>query len=279
MATGTFTRAASADARAEGTPLARAQGLLTAEWLKLRTVRSSYLPILAAVGLALFVAIGLANLNVSHLPPHPGWQNVQDWVGISFKGFGVVQLIMAVFGALSITAEYGSGLIRTTFTAKPQRAAVLAAKAAVVGAVALAVGEALAVACFLSTQAIFASKHLGASLWAPHMLAAVLGGGFYLAVVALIGLGIGALVRHTAGAITVVVAFLYLVPNIGMALPFPWNWDFANIFPSTAAQQIMSVSVSPYSHALPVSGCYALLAGYAILVPVLAGWLLRRRDA
>src|SRR5260370_39557645 len=129
MATGTFTRAASADARAEGTPLARAQGLLTAEWLKLRTVRSSYLTILAAVGLALFVAIGLANLNVSHLPPHPGGQNVQDWVGIRFKGLGVVQLIMAVFGALSITAEVGSGMIRTMNTYTHQHASELASQA------------------------------------------------------------------------------------------------------------------------------------------------------
>src|SRR5260370_15087201 len=236
MATGTFTRAASADARAEGTPLARAQGLLTAEWLKLRTVRSRYRTSLAAIGLALFVAIGLANLNVSHLPPHPGGQNVQDWVGIRFKGFGVVQLIMAVFGALSITAEYGSGLIRTTFTAKPQRAAVLAAKAAVVGAVALAVGEALAVACFLSTQAIFASKHLGASLWAPHMLASLLVGCFYLSVVALIGLGIGPLFRPTSRRITVGGACLHLGPHIGMALRFAWTRDLGTGFDAPPAQ-------------------------------------------
>src|ERR1017187_7919466 len=75
-------------------------------------------------------------------------------------------------------------------------------------------------------------------------------GGFYLAVTALIGLGIGGLVRHTAGAITVVVAFLYLVPEIGNSLPSPWNWDFVNAFPSTAAQQITSPSVSPHSHLL-----------------------------
>jgi hypothetical protein len=77
-------------------------------------------------------------------------------------------------------------------------------------------------------------------------------GGFYLAVTALIGLGIGGLVRHTAGAITVVVAFLYLVPEIGNSLPSPWNWDFVNAFPSTAAQQITQSS----SRASP-AGCYA----------------------
>jgi ABC-2 type transport system permease protein len=273
MATDTATRAAAADARLDGSPLVRARDLLAAEWLKMRTVRSSYLAILAAAGVALFVAVGLANLNVSHLPPHG---RPVDTVSISFKGFAVAQLIMAVFGALSITAEYGSGLIRATFTAKPQRAAVLAAKATVVGAVALVIGEALAFACFLSAQAVFAAKHLGVSLWAPHMLPLVLGGGFYLAVVAVIGLGIGALVRHTAGAITVVVAFLYMVPDIGMALPFPWSWDFANMFPSTAAQQIMSAHPGP--HGLPAGWCYALLAGYSILIPLLAGWLLRRRD-
>jgi ABC-2 type transport system permease protein len=260
----------------DGTRLARAGDLLAAEWLKLRTVRSSYLMILAAAGVALFVAIGIANLNVSR--PGAGRGVLADTVAFSFKGFAVAQLIMAVFGSLAITAEYGSGLIRTTFTAKPQRAAVLAAKVAVVAASALVTGEAVAFACFLSSQAILAG-HGGASLWAPHVLPAVLGGGCYLAVVAVIGVGIGALVRHTAGAITVIVAFLYLVPSIGSALPYPWNWDFVNMFPSTAAQQITSVAVSPASHALQAGPSYALLAGYAAGIPCLAAWLLRRRDA
>jgi ABC-2 type transport system permease protein len=256
---------------------ARIADLLAAEWLKLRTIRSSYLMIAAAAAVALFVAIGIANLNVSHPASHAS-VGIRDAVNTSFKGFAVAQLIMAVFGALAITAEYSSGLIRTTFAAKPQRGAVLAAKVAVTGTAALAAGQLLALACFLSTQAIFAG-HGGASLLAPGALPAVLGGGFYLGVVAVIGLGIGAMVRHTAGAITVAVAFLYLVPNIGTALPSPWNWDFANIFPSTAAQQITSVSVSPHSHGLQVGPSYALLAGYAILIPGAAWWLLRRRDA
>jgi ABC-type transport system involved in multi-copper enzyme maturation permease subunit len=277
MVTNITTHAPPAGAVGDGTRLARARDALAAEWLKLRSVRSSYLMILATAGVALFVAIGLANLN-SAQRPYPGPRGLEDSVGYAFKGFAVAQLIMAVFGALAITGEYGSGLIRTTFTAKPQRAAVLAAKVAVVGASALIVGEALSLACLLSSQAILAG-HGGASMWAPHVLPAVLGGGFYLAVVALIGVGIGAIVRHTAGAITVLVALLYLVPNIGSALPFPWNWDFANLFPSTAAQQITSVAVSPASHALQAGPSYALLAGYAIGIPCLAAWLLHRRDA
>jgi len=260
----------------EGTRLARAGDLLAAEWLKLRTVRSSYLMIVAAYGVALFVAIGIADLNVS--PPHPSPHDLADVVAYSFKGFAVAQLVMAVFGSLTITAEYGSGLIRSTFTAKPQRIAVLAAKAAVAGAAALVAGEVLAFACFLSSQAVLAG-HGGASLWAPHVLPAVLGGGCYLAVVAVMGVGIGAILRHTAAAITVAAAFLYLTPNIAGSLPYPWNWDFGNMLPSTAAQQITSVAVSPHSHFLPVPGCYALLAAYAIGVPCLGAWLLRRRDA
>jgi ABC-2 type transport system permease protein len=262
----------------EGTPLARAAGLLTAEWVKLRTARSGYLMIPAAAAAALFVATGLADLNVTNLPPHVSVVNAADVVGIGFKGFAIAQLIMAVFGALAITGEYGSGLIRTTFTAKPQRGAVFAAKLAVTGTVALAAGLAIAFACFLSTETIF-GQHVHLSLLTPGALPAVLGGGFYLMVVALLGLGIGTMVRHTAGAITTVVAFLYLVPEIGVALPYPWNWDFANVFPSTAAQQITELSISPHSHALQAGPAYALLAGYALLIPCAAAWLLRRRDA
>jgi ABC-2 type transport system permease protein len=263
----------------EGTALERARDLVAAEWLKLRTVRSSYLTVLAAAAVALFVAIGLARANISGAAPHPGPANLTDSVSDTFKGFGVAQLIMAVFGALSITAEYGSGLIRTTFTARPQRAAVLTAKAAVAGAVALVAGEITALACFLSVQTVFGPRRGGASLWAPHVLPAVLGGGFYLGVVAVLGVGIGALVRHTAGALTVIVAFLYLVPEIGTALPSPWNWDFANVFPSTAAQQIVQLQVSPASHLLGVGASYALLLGYGVAIPAVACWLLRRRDA
>lgn len=263
----------------EGTALERARDLIAAEWLKLRTVRSSYLTVLAAAAVALFVAIGLARANLSGQVIHPGPTNLTDSVSDTFKGFGVAQLIMAVFGALSITAEYGSGLIRTTFTTRPQRAAVLTAKVAVAGAVGLVTGEIIALACFLSSQAVFGPRHGGASLWAPHVLPAVLGGGFYLGVVAVLGVGIGALVRHTAGALTVIVAFLYLVPEIGTALPSPWSWDFANVFPSTAAQQIIQVPASPASHLLGVGASYALLVGYGVAIPAVASWLLGRRDA
>lgn len=67
----------------------------------------------------------------------------------------------------------------------------------------------------------------------------------------------------------------------GPALPFPWNWDFANVFPSTAAQRITvsALSVSPFSHGLAPGSAYALLVAYAIGVPCLAGWVLHRRDA
>jgi ABC-type transport system involved in multi-copper enzyme maturation permease subunit len=263
----------------DGTALERARDLLAAEWLKLRTVRSSYLTVLAAAGLALFVAIGLARANVSGTVPHVGVGNLTDAVSDTFKGFGVAQLIMAVFGALTVTAEYGSGLIRTTLTARPQRAQVLAAKVAVAGAVGLVTGEITALACFWSTQAVFGPRRGGASLWAPHVLPAVVGGGFYLGVVTVLGVGIGALIRHTAGALTVIVAFLYLVPEVGNALPSAWKWDYASAFPSTAAQQITQVSVSPASHLLGAGPSYAVLAAYSVAIPVAAAWLMRRRDA
>ena len=120
----------------------------------------------------------------------------------SFLGYGEYPVLpVTVLSVLTFTSEYGSGLIRTTFTAVPRRDAVLAAKAAVTGAAALIGGELLAFACFFLTQAILSVHHRGLALSHPGALRAVLAVGFVLAVCALIGVGAGAVTRHTAGAI------------------------------------------------------------------------------
>ena len=93
-----------------------------------------------------------------------------------------------------------SGPIRTTFTAVPRRWAVLAAKAAVTGAAALIAGELLTFACFFFTQAILSRHHRGLALSHPGALRAVLAAGFVLAACAVVGVGVGAVIRHTAGA-------------------------------------------------------------------------------
>ena len=113
---------------------------------------------------------------------------------------------------LAITTEFSSGMIRATFAAVPRRPLVLAAKAAVLGAVTLAAGEITAFAAFLAGQAALQAPAPHATLGQPGVLRAVLLAGAYPALIALIGLGLGALVRHTAGAICALVGVLFVLP-------------------------------------------------------------------
>jgi hypothetical protein len=113
-------------------------------------------------------------------PPDAGRPPLPDALTLSFSGFPTAQLAVAVLGVLALTAEQSTGLLRTTLVAVPRRRAVLAAKAATAGAVALAAGEVLAFASFFLTQAILSAHHRGLSLAHPGVPGAVLAGGFYL---------------------------------------------------------------------------------------------------
>ena len=143
---------------------------------------------------------------------------------MSFTGFAEYAVLpVAVLGALALTSEYGSGLIRTTFIAVPRRRSVLAAKATVTGAAALVASELLAFGCFFLTQAILAGHHRGLALSRPGAPAAVLAAGLVLAACALMGVGLGAVIRHAAGAIAAAVGLIYLLGALCLALPGPWS--------------------------------------------------------
>ena len=156
-----------------------------------------------------------------------------DSLDVVFKGFGFAQLAITSLGVLVISSEFSTGLIRTTFSAAPKRRAVLVAKAAVFGAVALVVGEVLSFGCFWLGQAILSGKHLGISISDPGALRAVLAAGFYLFVAGLIGLGLGAVLRSTAGAVASAIGLLFLLPQVVGALPSPWRLTSASSFPAT----------------------------------------------
>jgi ABC-2 type transport system permease protein len=174
------------------------------EWLKLRSVRSTgwVLLVFAAgmIGLAILVMI------------HQHWATMSapdrasfDPTELSFAGLSIGQLALGVLGALVITTEFSSGMIRATLAAVPRRPLLLAAKAAVLGAVTLVVGEIFAFAAFAAGELVLKSPAPHATLGQPGVLRAVLMAGAYPALIALIALGLGAVIRHTAGAISAVV--------------------------------------------------------------------------
>ncbi len=206
--------------RAAPSRLVRAGDVLTFEWTKLRSVRSNYWTLLIAAT----VTLGVTAIVAQSLASAPARGAPVDPLTSSFLGYAEYTVLpVTVLSVLVFTSEYNSGLIRTTFTAVPRRWMVLAAKAAVAGAAAATAGELVVFACFFLTQAILSSHHRGLSLSHPGVPGAVLAAGFVLAACALVGVGLGALIRHTAGAIAAVVGVVYLLGAACLVLPSPWD--------------------------------------------------------
>jgi ABC-2 type transport system permease protein len=251
--------------------------VLKSEWTKLRSVRSTYWSIFAA--LVLGIGLGAAiSAGSAHAYSHMSLQDklTFDPTSNSLAGFFFAQLALGVFAIMTISSEYSTGTIRTTLSAVPQRGYVLAAKAALVGGVSLAVGLVIAFPSFWIGQLIFRGHHLDVPLSDPGVLRAVLGSALYVAALAVFSLGLGTVIRHTAGAITGLTAIAFIVPIFSNLLPDSWQNDMARYFPANAGGSITNVvpmpdALSPWTgYGVFLIWCVALLG---------AGWyLLRHRD-
>ena len=263
--------------RARTRPGPRPLDLIAAEWIKLRSLRSTYLVLLAAA----VTAVGLGVLTCGSDAAH--WTHVAagqpspiDALADSFVGFLVAQLLFAALGVLTMTGEYSSGLIRATFAAVPSRGAVLAAKAAVVAAVSFAVGLVTAMASFLAGQAVLSGSHLGISLRHPGVARAILASALFLTAVTLTGLAMGVLIRHAAGALTALVVLLFLAPSLVHGTS-RWMIDVANALPANSVRRL--VSLHPWPHAPSVTESVIVMVAYPVVAMAAAAYVLHRRDA
>jgi ABC-type transport system involved in multi-copper enzyme maturation permease subunit len=192
----------------------------------------------------------------------------------SLSGIGLAQLAVAVLAVLAITSEYGTGTIRSTFAAIPHRQTVLAAKGVVLAAVTAVVGITSSLAAFLVGQAILSTQHIQAHLSDPAVLRAVIGAGLYQAVLAGLSLAIGALIRHSAGAIATIFGVMFVLPAIASALPS--GWGISKYLPTNAGQAILKTghdtsSLSPWVG-------FAAFCLYAAVALIAARIALQRRD-
>ena len=195
--------------------------MVASEWTKLHSLRSSRFSLLVAVGLV--VSLGLLVPWLSVADWEPGTSTVgYNAVERSLGGIFLAQLAFGVLGVLVVSGEYASGMVRATFAAVPRRLPVLWAKLGVFVAVTLVLGTIACVLAFAGGQAIFATKHVDASLGDPNVLRAVLGAGLYLAAMGAFGLALGALLRNTAAGIATLTAMLFVVPTIVSVLPQAW---------------------------------------------------------
>jgi ABC-2 type transport system permease protein len=250
----------------------RAREVLAGEWTKLRGVRSTYWTVLVAAGTAIGFSVVVA---FAFAAPAPGQHAAVDPMLPGFASLEYAVLAVGVLGALAITSEFSTGLIRTTFCAVPRRRAVLAAKAAVVGTVTLVLGEVVAFASFFLAQAVLSRSGRGVSLSAHGALGAVLANGSLLCVCALCGLGLGALIRHTAGSVAALAGLIYLPAVLGL-LPAPWNDRIGRFTLISAAHQV--ASLRPSATELAPAWSLLVLFGWPVAVLLAAAVVIARRD-
>lgn len=244
--------------------------VLSSEWIKLKLLRSTWLVLTLT---ALSVGLGL----VASYFDHVHWSNpgTAELIGHNLIGVNLAQLTVGALGVLAITGEYATGMIRATLGAVPQRLPVLWAKAIVFATVIFVVCLPSGLLTFLAGQALLGSH--GVSLGAPGALRAVFGVTLYLTVTGVLGVGLGFLVRSTAGGITALFAILLVVPEIAKALPSTWQPHVIRYLPSSAGQALYAAHPSAFT--LPPWSGFALFCGYAAVVVFAAAIGLYRRDA
>ena len=187
------------------------------------------------------------------------------------------QFVIVVLGALTVTSEYSTGMIRTSLTAMPRRGTFYLAKAAVFTVVALVIGLITSFVAFFLGQALLSSKHIETTLGAPNVLRAVIGGGLFLAVCGLFAFGIGAIVRHTAAAISTAIGLLFVVPIIVNFLPPSWNDDIVRWLPSEGGLAIWNPRQQP--HEFSAWPEFAVFCAYTAALLIAGFILFRKRDA
>ena len=248
------------------------------EFTKIRSTRSTYWTLLALI----VVTVGIGAIATAGTASHP--QGITkaslDATQQSLAGLYVGQLVIAVLGALTITSEYSTGMIRTSLAVQPRRGVVFAAKALVFAAVSLVTGLVACFASFFIGQAILSSHHLNATLGDPNVLRAVIGGALFLTACGMLAYGLGAILRHTAGAITAAIGLLFVVSILVNFLPHSWQNNVDKWMPAIAGAQIWTTKASSGGpHLFSAWPGFAVLATYAVVAIVAGLVVFRTRDA
>ncbi len=254
-----------------GQPLPRFGGILRSEMCKLRTVRSTFWALAAAVVFNVAVAAVLAIVLPGHLSAHQ--KATIDSVRVSLGGLHLSQIAIGLLGVLAVTSEYSTGMIRATLAAVPQRRLMLTAKTAVLAAAALVTGIGASFAAYLIFQALLpAGDSMRTSLAGPGVLRAVTGAGLYLAVLGLLGFGLGAVIRSSAGAVAALFGLLFIPTLLVTLLPAAWQNTIGPYLPMNAGDTIYTVQQQAHTlQPWPGFGVFcvyaaaALAAGFALI--------------
>ena len=255
---------------------------LAAEWAKLRTVGETWWLTGAVVVVA--VAGSAAMAATTHVSAHSS-SGGPDPTRLALTGLDLAQAVVAVIAVLSVTDEYGTGMMRVSLAAIPRREALLAAKALCVAALALAAGVPAVGGCLVVGRALLPGAGVGpahgyglVSIASGATLRASVGALVYLALIGLLSLGVGAVVRDTAVATGSVLGLLYLPPLLALLLAGPWRRHIEQIAPMTAGLAVEATRHLGTEPDRPWLGL-AILASWAVGGLFAGGVALRVRDA
>lgn len=250
--------------------------VLSSEWIKMRSLRSTGLTLLAAVVamIAIGCIVGYAT-NAHWASMAPDERAGFNAIDRSLAGYHLAQLAVGVLGVLLISGEYATGMIRATFAAVPSRLPVLWAKASLYAVVTFVLMLAAAFVAFLGGQYLLASH--GTTLSAPHAVQAVIGAAGYLTLIAVLAVALGFIIRSTAGGIATLFGLLLVLPGIGQVLPTSWQRQTLPYLPSNAGASIFSIKTDPGS--LSAGTGLLVLTLWVIVGLVAAAVVVSRRDA
>jgi ABC-type transport system involved in multi-copper enzyme maturation permease subunit len=289
-------------------------GVIASEFTKIRSVRSTYWTILAlvivSVGIATLIGFGISS-TIHNQPWQKAGTDGTQAILTPFLFLG--QLIIAVIGAMVITSEYSTGMIRTSLTAMPRRGTVYLGKLIVITGMTLVVSLVTSFLAFFAGSLTLSSSGVGGSLFhnvvvpmgvnmspgpkgpgsppnyhfvgtltitPAHVLTAIIGSALFVTVAALIAFGLGAIIRHTAGAITSAIGLLFVLSIIIQILPDTWRWDIMRFFPDAAGRVIaVTLPGQQNPHLWSTWPQFLVTVVWAAVFIVVGGYLFRKRDA
>jgi hypothetical protein len=263
---------------------ARFRDVVAAEWIKLWSLRSTWWSLAFGSLAIIAMNVNAALTDYANWPSYPAaFRDVYfdpRHDAFTNNAHAIVMLAAGSVGAITVVGEYGTGLIRTTFAAVPARGSVVAAKVAVVTAVFTAAGAVAAGVSFWATQVILAGRHAGMSIADQGALRAVVASALLAPLSAVVGMGIGALIRHTATTIVTTTFVLLMLPLFFDRAKYRWIAEIRNAQPDAAWVRLMNrISVYPaHYHPPTITRSWLVYAAWPLVAVAVAAVVMHRRD-
>lgn len=258
--------------------------LVRSEWIKFTTVRSTWwsiaLVLVLSIGLSLLMAASYASFAADNAEAGMPQGNA---IAVQVIVFSTVltQLLAVILGAITVTGEYSTGMIRSTLTATPGRTGALLAKALIVGATMFVTSIIVFAIIAVVTAPILSTNSLDLSDLDTSLMPLV-GAASYLALMAMMGVGIGFVIRNGPGALAIGIGLVFVAPLLVSFFPrvdnFAWIHDLASFLPSNAGQSLF-LSGGMSGNALETIPAVITMIAWAVAALVGGIAVLKTRDA